>query len=91
MALLTTAALGAWVVMHLRQEPSTPSVMRFSIPPPEKATFSANTTNVVLSPDGRRVAFLAAESGRSVRLWVRPLDSLTSEPLAGTDDANVPF
>jgi eukaryotic-like serine/threonine-protein kinase len=50
----------------------------------------------VPSPDGRQVVFLAApEAGKGVSgastLWVRPLESMASRPLAGTEGAGVPF
>jgi eukaryotic-like serine/threonine-protein kinase len=44
-----------------------------------------------LSSDGRRIAFVAtAGSGRPM-LWVRALDSMTAQPLAGTEGAGAPF
>ena len=44
-----------------------------------------------MSPDGRRVAFLAnAATGKS-QLWVRALDTLAAQELPGTDGASTPF
>ena len=43
-----------------------------------------------LSPDGRRVAFVADDAGQS-RLWVRSFDALRAEPLVGTEGATFPF
>jgi len=43
-----------------------------------------------LSPDGRRIAYVAASDGDS-RLWVRPLDSTSAQPLPGTEGASSPF
>ena len=43
-----------------------------------------------ISPDGRTVAFVAKVEGVS-RLWVRPLDSIKSQELPDTDDAQFPF
>ena len=43
-----------------------------------------------LSPDGRRIVYAATVEGVS-RLWVRPLDSTTAEPLSGTEGALNPF
>jgi Tol biopolymer transport system component len=42
-----------------------------------------------LSPDGRRLAFVTGTNFR--QLWVRPLDQVSAQPLAGTDGANAPF
>jgi Tol biopolymer transport system component len=44
-----------------------------------------------LSPDGRKLAFVApGDSGRVV-IWVRSLDSSAAQPLAGTANAAAPF
>jgi len=43
-----------------------------------------------LSPDGRQLVFVASGDGAS-RLWVRPLDKTTAQPLSGTDGARYPF
>jgi len=43
-----------------------------------------------LSPDGRRIAYVATVDGIS-RLWVRAFNSTTAEPVAGTEDARNPF
>ena len=43
-----------------------------------------------LSPDGRRIAYVASGDGAS-HLWVRPLDSTLAQPLQGTDGAVNPF
>ena len=57
--------------------------MRFHIQAPEKTNFGNN--GMALSPDGRKLAFIAVGStGRSM-LWVRPLDALAPQPLAGTE------
>jgi eukaryotic-like serine/threonine-protein kinase len=39
-----------------------------------------------LSPDGRRIAYVASVDG-AARLWVRPLDSTSAQPLPGTEGA----
>ncbi len=44
-----------------------------------------------ISPDGRRLVFVAAAAGGQPQLWVRPLDSLAAQPLAGTEQAMYPF
>ena len=44
-----------------------------------------------LSPDGRRLAFVAALGDGRPMLWVRRLDMLTAQPLPGTEGAEFPF
>jgi eukaryotic-like serine/threonine-protein kinase len=43
-----------------------------------------------LSPDGRQIVFVATAEGVT-KLWLRPLDQATAQPLAGTDRATAPF
>jgi Tol biopolymer transport system component len=43
-----------------------------------------------LSPDGRRIAYVATLDGIS-RLWMRALDSTSAQPLPGTEGALNPF
>jgi Tol biopolymer transport system component len=48
-------------------------------------------TRFSLSPDGRRLAFVAPDPAGRVQLWVRPLSGDTAQPLAGTEGASAPF
>ncbi|MCM2314464.1 MAG: serine/threonine-protein kinase [Thermoanaerobaculia bacterium] len=86
-ALLTLAAtLG---VIHALKPP--PRVVRSTILPPDKMKFDASSGILALSPDGRRATFIAGADGAKRMLWVRSLDALTAQPLAGTEDATHPF
>ena len=80
-------ALGLVSYRHVREE--RPRVLKMSILPPEKATFTA-TSLPAISPDGRRLAFAATLDGKD-SLWVRDLDSLAARALTGTDGASYPF
>ncbi len=44
-----------------------------------------------ISPDGRRVAFVATDRSGGVGLYVRARDSFVARPLPGTDGASMPF
>jgi Tol biopolymer transport system component len=48
-------------------------------------------TRLALSPDGTKLAFVAPGSNGRVMLWVRSLDGLVEQALAGTEDAGGPF
>ena len=43
-----------------------------------------------ISPDGRRLVFSASEDGQT-RLWLRTLDRVTAQSLAGIEGASYPF
>ena len=76
-----------FVVSSRRRAPMDQAVIRVSVLPPEKSTLST----VTVSPDGQRLAFIATNTTGRTLLWVRPLDSLAAQPLAGTENANNPF
>lgn len=45
----------------------------------------------MISPDGKRLMFVAADSDGTQRLWVRPLASASADVLRGTEGAALPF
>jgi serine/threonine protein kinase len=47
--------------------------------------------NFALSPDGQKVAYVAATQEGAVRLWVRDLKSPKAQTLEGTDGVEFPF
>jgi Tol biopolymer transport system component len=71
-----------FAVKSLRQSPpAAPMGVRFTIAAPEKITA---ITAPELSPDGRHLVFVATTEGKT-SLWLRPLGSLTAQPLPGTE------
>jgi eukaryotic-like serine/threonine-protein kinase len=91
-AALTALVAVAYAVAYLRRTPAAASMVHFSIETPERASlFPFDERGIALSPDGSRLAFVAAtEDGRRV-IFVRPLRSNSAEALAGTEDASYPF
>ncbi len=68
--------------------------VRSFILPPEKASFNftgKNGGSVSVSPDGRRLAFVATTAEGKNLLWVRSLDALSAQALTGTEGATYPF
>jgi hypothetical protein len=51
----------------------------------------ASAAQLALSPDGRRLAFVAARRRGASQLWIRPLDGVQAQPLPGTAGASFPF
>jgi serine/threonine protein kinase len=52
---------------------------------------SSDSGRFALSPDGRRLAFVAADASGRVLLYIRALDSVVAQPLPGTENADYPF
>src|SRR5579864_8872299 len=92
-AALAAATALTVAAMHFREKPPDVRTFRFSVFPPDKATFGnlSTTGAVMVSPDGAQLAFVGAGQGANPELWLRPLDSLTAHPLAGTTGATYPF
>jgi len=65
-------------------------VMRLSIMPPEKATLIAGQAPMV-SPDGAHIVFSVTDGNGRMGLYLRALDSLAAQPLAGTEGGGWPF
>jgi hypothetical protein len=73
--------------VHFGEKPPAARLMKFSIPAPQRAGFGY----VAVSPDGRRIAFLARDTDGIARLWLRSIDSLTAQPLPATEGAFFSF
>lgn len=74
------------------QARTPPSVIRATLLPPEGTQYALLNRNgpAALSPDGRRIAFVASREGKT-SLWVRSLDRLDAKELPGTNGAFFPF
>ena len=84
-ALLAAAALGFGFV---RRAPARPRAVRFEVAAPD-GVIAIDAPRV--SPDGRYLAFSATDSEGKTRIWVRPLNALAPQPLAGTEGTGRPF
>jgi serine/threonine protein kinase len=76
----------AWRANNANTPPAAPFVFTFE--PPAGTTFAL--THAV-SPDGRRIAFTTTGTGSPRELWIRSLDSLSAQPIAGSEGATFPF
>ncbi|OFV89581.1 MAG: hypothetical protein A3G76_14805 [Acidobacteria bacterium RIFCSPLOWO2_12_FULL_65_11] len=85
---VTTLTLGGR--MYLGRSPVDPNVYRSTILPPAELS-GIPPLRLAISPDGRSLVFVAPDANGHVVLWVRVLDGLTAQPLAGTEGAGGPF
>jgi eukaryotic-like serine/threonine-protein kinase len=96
---LLLAALAASVAVALalgiraltRAPVQTRVTRAFIKPAPDSSLMLSGEAGFALSPDGFRLAYVAAMPDRQPLLWVRPIDSLRAEALAGTEGASFPF
>jgi serine/threonine protein kinase len=92
--LLGDGASGAYRVLRA-EAPPEPSLM-FSIFPPVTGRFTPTTSSVqspqfALSPNGRRLVFVASIGHETSQLWLHELHALNPQPIAGTQGAEYPF
>jgi Tol biopolymer transport system component len=82
-------AVWAW---GRRSPPAPAETTRLRLALPEGAVLARKFTqqSLALSPTGRRVAMIAAGERGSI-VWVQRLDSLTANPLPGTEGATMVF
>ena len=71
-------------------EPDVPRLVQTTISVPTTVG-SGDALPLALSPDGQRLAFVAPDASGRYMLWIRPLNALTAQPLAGTEGASAPF
>ncbi|MDQ6800472.1 MAG: serine/threonine-protein kinase [Acidobacteriota bacterium] len=84
------SALAAASVVYFRFRNEPRQVFQTTINLPANVHLNLDQGPIALSPDGARLAFVATGDGKTL-LWVRPLDSPSGQPLAGTDGASYPF
>ncbi len=87
--LWSIAVVAVVVALSMAFWPSPPPESRLSmqfviIPPSTAPLRSSPGRDLVISPDGRRIAY-AAIGGNSTQLYVRSLDGVEATPIAGTE------
>lgn len=103
LGLIAGGGVIAILLSGMRSQTSTPAVRvtRSALTLPSDISLrSGMSSSVVLSPDGSRLAFVAVrglsrgadpEVGGEGQLYLRALDELNEDPLAGTEGACCPF
>jgi Tol biopolymer transport system component len=82
--------LGWLGIAHWRgTQPAESRHLRLSLLPPESTSFVPY--NFAISPDGRRLAFVAAAQDGGTALWIRSLAAGGAQQLTGTEGAAYPF
>jgi predicted Ser/Thr protein kinase len=90
-AVAIAAALALAMLRIVGQRPiERNGAQELQVLPPPGTTFALEEAPRI-SPDGRRLAFVAVDSAGKSLLYVRPLESSSAQPLAETDGASMPF
>jgi Tol biopolymer transport system component len=92
-ALAVVGMIAALLSTRRSSVEAVPAFYRASIVLPDDLRLLAldPAARFALSPDGKRLALVALNDGGVPILWVRPLDSLAVQPIAGTEGASYPF
>ena len=93
-AIFLAATLAALASPYFRHPQVEVHAVRSFILPPEKSSFNFIDANVgppSISPDGRRLIFVAPTAEGKKLLWVRSLDDPSARALTGTEGASYPF
>jgi Tol biopolymer transport system component len=96
---IVAAALGWGTLAYLKHAPEGAQPVRFFVSPPGtgRLAMTAPTASgavvspLAVSPDGRSIAIVAMGADGKSQLWVRSLDTLVAQSLAGTEGAFQPF
>jgi Tol biopolymer transport system component len=83
---LGAVGMWAWTAGTVSSPPPAASI--FTIEPPAGTAFDLTHA---ISPDGRRIAFATVRGNSPRELWIRSLDSLTSQHVPGSTRATYPF
>ncbi len=88
-----TAALAAALsaAFLLRSKSGPVELFTSSILPPQNHQFAFDYAPPIVSPDGRRIAFVVVPPEGPEIIWVRSFDAPSANPLPGTEEAHAPF
>ncbi|NOT59739.1 MAG: serine/threonine-protein kinase, partial [Acidobacteria bacterium] len=85
-------ALLALGIAYFKRSTTDARAVRLTFTPPENLTYDNGAyDNVIVSPDGQKLAFTARSADGKRQLWVRPLDATEAQLLPDTEDAHNPF
>ena len=90
--LVVLAALGfaAWTWTTTSTDAPSSMQIELSLPPEQRLVLTGFNRALMLSPDGRLLAFVG-RSGQGRQLYLKRSDDFTATPVSGTDGATFPF
>jgi Tol biopolymer transport system component len=95
LALLLLAAGTLAGARYFAQRPIAGELVRFELRPPANVMLSpspvASAAQLAMSPDGKHLAYVAAERRGVSRIWVNTLETNAARDLPGSEGAAFPF
>jgi hypothetical protein len=88
--MLVLGAGAAWMLKPV-PVPVRPTLRTVIDLAPDERFANLSTPVVAISPDGTAVVYIASRGSGPAQLFLRPLNALKAEPLAGTENAASPF
>jgi eukaryotic-like serine/threonine-protein kinase len=90
LVLAALLAIAAGVAGRLTAPSSVPGPpLRATLLPPPAHSFASH--DIAISPDGRRLAYVATAADGVSTLWIQPLDAAEPAQVAGSAGASAPF
>ncbi len=94
LGVVALALLAGTVVLYRRLTAVEQQPIQFTVSSPEGWSTrlpNGGARDLALSPDGRRLAFIAADTDGRTKVWVRSLDSTVAQSVKGTEAAGRVF
>jgi Tol biopolymer transport system component len=88
---LVIGALSTAAVMRSFTKAPPAETLRVMVQAPDKQKLSNQTPDIVMSPDGSTIAFIASDQSGATHIWLRSLGSEQTRIVAGTEGASFPF
>ena len=85
------AGAGAGTGWVLKPAPARPVARTVIALAPDEHLANLDTPAIAISPDGSHLVYVAKRGEAPAQLFLRPLDALKAEPIAGTEGAASPF
>lgn len=93
-AALLALVAGLFAAGYYLRSPAPLSLQAYILPP-SQTSFTLGSDDaagpLVVSPDGKQIAFVAADAAGKTNIFVRALDDRTARMIAGTEAAVYPF
>ena len=92
LACFILGVVAEFALWNLRTSPASPPVTRLVVPLPATDRLAElGQPAVAVSPDGKKLVYVASGGSGIQQLYLRAMDSLEARPIAGTEGGSSPF